>query len=115
MPTRPRSILLWWLCFFPVRKLDGNCWEHRLSNNIGVVNHAGIEPSHLTTLRLRLGMASFWRFLGWLRVPLSLEAPVSIRCGPRVFGLYSLPGAEGEAAGLFAGLSCAQSAIQRVP
>jgi hypothetical protein len=60
-------------------------------------------------------MASFWRFLGWLRVPLSLEAPVSIRCAPRVFGLYILRGAEGEAAGLFAGLSCAQSATQRVP
>ena len=59
-------------------------------------------------------MASFLSFLGWLHVLLSPEVPVSIRCGLRVFGFYSLRGAE-VAAGLFAGLSCAQSATAPTP
>jgi hypothetical protein len=55
-------------------------------------------------------MANSLSLLGRLRVPLLLGGPASFRCAVRVFGLYSLRGAEGVAAGLFAGLSCPESA-----
>jgi hypothetical protein len=56
---------------------------------------------------------SFSRSLGWHRVWLSREAPTSSQCAARVSELYSLRGAEGAAAELWAGLSWRQSATRQ--
>ena len=75
---------------------------------------AGIAPSHLTILRVRL-TANFSSLLDWLRAPSSRVRLALFRCGLPVFEPCSLRGVGAAGLSGLSGLSSSESDTLRIP